>query len=243
MLTPQEAESHVFPKASFGGYNMLQVDTFLDSLIEDYRTLYQENTSLKNKMKVLVDKVEEYRATEDAMRMTLHSAQKMADAMVKDGEAKKQAAIDQAVAAVEERSRQVRAQMEQEEQAVQARLDQVKTDLANEQARLDAARAATTAYIGQLKELYTKQIQYIGSLSNLTAASVQAPAEAASAEDKPVTEPVVTVPPEQQEEVAQDIEASMAKIFEPAEAATAGGDLGDTRAFDQVQFGKDHEIE
>ena len=90
MLTPQEAESHVFPKASFGGYNMLQVDTFLDSLIEDYRTLYQENTSLKNKMKVLVDKVEEYRATEDAMRMTLHSAQKMADAMVKEGEAKKQ---------------------------------------------------------------------------------------------------------------------------------------------------------
>ena len=243
MLTPQEAESHVFPKASFGGYNMLQVDTFLDSLIEDYRTLYQENTSLKNKMKVLVDKVEEYRATEDAMRMTLHSAQKMADAMVKDGEAKKQAAIDQAAAAVEERSRQVRAQMEQEEQAVQARLDQVKTDLANEQARLDAARAATTAYIGQLKELYTKQIQYIGSLSNLTAASAQAPAEAAPAADKPVTEPVVTVPPEQQEEVAQDIEASMAKIFEPAEAAPAGGDLGDTRVFDQVQFGKDHEIE
>ncbi len=31
MLTPQEAESHVFPKASFGGYNMLQVDNFLDS--------------------------------------------------------------------------------------------------------------------------------------------------------------------------------------------------------------------
>ena len=95
MLTPQEAESHVFPKASFGGYNMLQVDAFLDSLIEDYRTLYQENASLKSKMKVLVEKVEEYRATEDAMRMTLHSAQKMADAMVKEGEAKKQAAIDQ----------------------------------------------------------------------------------------------------------------------------------------------------
>ena len=119
MLTPQEAESHVFPKASFGGYNMLQVDNFLDSLIEDYRTLYQENISLKNKMKVLVDKVEEYRATEDAMRMTLHSAQKMADAMVKEGEAKKQAAIDQAVSAVEARSQEVRAQMEQEEQAVQ----------------------------------------------------------------------------------------------------------------------------
>lgn len=242
MLTPQEAESHVFPKSSFGGYNMLQVDTFLDSLIEDYRTLYQENTSLKNKMKLLVEKVEEYRATEDAMRMTLHSAQKMADAMVKEGEAQKQAAIDQTVAAVEERSREVRGQMEQEEQAMLAHLEQVRANLENEQARLDAARAATTAYIGQLKNLYTKQIQYIGSLSNLTAASVQATA-AAKAADKPVTEPVVTVPPEQQEEVAQDIEASMAKIFEPSESAAPNGDMGDTRSFDQIQFGKDHEIE
>ena len=137
MLTPQEAESHVFPKASFGGYNMLQVDNFLDSLIEDYRTLYQENISLKNKMKVLVDKVEEYRATEDAMRMTLHSAQKMADAMVKEGEAKKQAAIDQAVSAVEARSQEVRAQMEQEEQAVRTRLEGIQKDLADEQARLE----------------------------------------------------------------------------------------------------------
>ena len=209
MLTPQEAESHVFPKASFGGYNMLQVDNFLDSLIEDYRTLYQENISLKNKMKVLVDKVEEYRATEDAMRMTLHSAQKMADAMVKEGEAKKQAAIDQAVSAVEARSQEVRAQMEQEEQAVRTRLEGIQKDLADEQARLEAARAATTAYVAQLKELYTKQIQYIGSLSSLTAETAQpqaAPAPAA----QPAEEPVVTVPPEQQEEVAQDIEASMA---------------------------------
>lgn len=242
MLTPQEAESHVFPKSSFGGYNMLQVDTFLDSLIEDYRTLYQENTSLKNKMKLLVEKVEEYRATEDAMRMTLHSAQKMADAMVKEGEAQKQAAIDQTVAAVEERSREVRVQMEQEEKAMIAHLEQVRANLKDEQARLDAARAATTAYIGQLKNLYTKQIQYIGSLSNLTAASVQATA-AAKAADTSVTEPVVTVPPEQQEEVAQDIEASMAKIFEPAESAASGGERTDTRSFDQIQFGKDHEIE
>lgn len=241
MLTPQEAESHVFPKASFGGYNMLQVDNFLDSLIEDYRTLYQENISLKNKMKVLVDKVEEYRATEDAMRMTLHSAQKMADAMVKEGEAKKQAAIDQAVSAVEARSQEVRAQMEQEEQAVRARLEGAQKELADEQARLEAARAATTAYVAQLKELYTRQIQYIGSLSSLTAETAQAQAAPPA---QPAEEPVVTVPPEQQEEVAQDIEASMAKIFEgPAESAAPSGDMGDTRVFDQIQFGKDYEIE
>lgn len=247
MLTPQEAEAHVFPKASFGGYNMLQVDTFLDSLIEDYRTLYQENASLKNKLKVLVDKVEEYRATEDAMRMTLHSAQKMADAMVKEGEAKKQAAIDQTAAAVKQKSEALRAELEKEEKAVLARVEAAKTSLANEQARLDAARASTTAYIAKLKELYTKELEYIGGLSELTAEKkAQADAEAAApAQEAPAAAPVVTVPPEQQEEVAQDIEASMAKIFEtPGETGEApAGDLGDTRTFDQIQFGKDYEIE
>ena len=57
-----------------------------------------------------------------------------------------------------------------------------------------------------------------------------------------MTTPEVTVSAEQQEEVAQDIEASMAKIFDtPAEEPV--GDLGDTRVFDQIQFGKDYEIE
>ena len=179
----------------------------------------------------------------------LAMVEKMADAMVKEGEAKKQAAIDQAVSAAEARSQAVRGQLEQEEQKVRAQLEAVRQDLANEQARLEAARAATTAYIAQLKELYTKEIQYIGSLSNLTAPPVggqgeEKAAPAQPSEDKPAGEAVVTVPPEQQEEVAQDIEASMAKIFEPdAEAPASSADLGDTRAFDQIQFGKDYEIE
>ena len=65
MLTPQEVSERAFPKASFGGYNMAQVDEFLDLLTADYTSLYNENAVLKSKMKVLVEKVEEYRATED----------------------------------------------------------------------------------------------------------------------------------------------------------------------------------
>lgn len=249
MLTPQEAEAHVFPKASFGGYAPQQVDTFLDTLIEDYRTLYQENLSLKNKMKILVDKVEEYRATEDAMRMTLHSAQKMAEAMVKEGEAKRQAAIDGAAAAAEQHSAEIRAGLEQEEQAIQARVAAVRTDLANEQARLDAARVATSEYLDKLRALYSEQIDYIGSLSELTAeppAEEAAPAETPAAPAQPV-EPSPAAPSvpteERQEEVAQDIEASMAKIFDGSDQTEPKGDLGDTRVFDQIQFGKDYEIE
>ena len=79
MLTPQEVSTHAFTKAMMGGYNMAAVDEFLDELTDDYTALYKENTTLKAKLKVLVEKVEEYRATEDSMRATLLTAQRMAD--------------------------------------------------------------------------------------------------------------------------------------------------------------------
>ena len=80
MLTPQEVSTHAFSKAVMGGYNMAMVDEFLDELTDDYTALYKENAALKSKMKVLVEKVEDYRATEDSMRATLLTAQKMAPA-------------------------------------------------------------------------------------------------------------------------------------------------------------------
>ena len=89
MLTPQEVSEHAFAKASFGGYNMAMVDEFLDVLTEDYTALYKENATLKAKMKVLVDKVEEYRSTEDAMRKALLTAPRMADELGAQAEAKK----------------------------------------------------------------------------------------------------------------------------------------------------------
>ena len=96
MLTPQEVSTHAFARARMGGYNMAMVDEFLDTLTEDYTTLYKENAALKAKLKVLVDKVEEYRATEDSMRATLLAAQKMASQMVQDAEKEKAAMLEQA---------------------------------------------------------------------------------------------------------------------------------------------------
>jgi cell division initiation protein len=229
MMTPQEAEARVFTKANFGGYNIQQVDTFLDTLIEDYGALYQENATLKSKMKLLVDKVEEYRSTEDAMRKALHSAQKMADELIQEGEAKKAAAIEAAVTEAQQQSEAVRAQLALQEEAEQAKLDALRTDLANEEVRLEAARAATTAYVAKLKELYTQELTYIGSLSSLTAADVQARKEA---EAQPAPQPEAA--PEPDPQATQTFQP----VSEPAKEAE-GQDLSETRVFDQIQFDED----
>ena len=99
MLTPQEVAEHAFQKASFGGYNMAMVDEFLDQVTADYTSLYKENATLKAKMKVLADKIEEYRSTEEAMRKAMLSAQRMADQMVAEAEEKVDTIIAEAEAA------------------------------------------------------------------------------------------------------------------------------------------------
>lgn len=114
------------PRRVMGGYNMAMVDEFLDELTDDYTALYKENAALKAKMKVLVEKVEEYRATEDSMRATLLTAQKMADSIVHEAEAKRDALLSRA----EMDAREKIAQLQKETEAVQERLRQGQEELA-----------------------------------------------------------------------------------------------------------------
>ena len=78
-MTPQDIRERTFEKAVFGGYDMAGVDDFMEEAAVALETAQRENSTLKAKLKVLVDKIEEYRASEDAMRMTLLSAQKLSN--------------------------------------------------------------------------------------------------------------------------------------------------------------------
>ncbi len=150
MLTPQEVSEHAFSKASFGGYNMTMVDEFLDILTVDYSALYNENAVLKSKMKVLVDKVEEYRSTEEAMRKALLTAQRMADEMIREAEQKKHTIIQDA------------------EREAADRIAQIRQEIADEEYRLTSAQNATTAYVAKIRQLHQQELDYLDNLGRLT---------------------------------------------------------------------------
>ncbi|MCI9368295.1 MAG: DivIVA domain-containing protein, partial [Oscillospiraceae bacterium] len=132
MMTPQEVASHAFAKATLGGYNLAQVDEFLDALTEDYSALYNENAILKNKLKVLSETVEEYRATDNAMRKTLLAAQQMADAMVTEAKQKQSELVSEA------------------EKGAQQRVTELQKSIAAEEYRLKKAQESTAAYVRRL---------------------------------------------------------------------------------------------
>jgi cell division initiation protein len=183
MLTPQEVSEHGFSKASFGGYNMAMVDEFLDQLTEDYTALYKENASLKAKMKVLADSLEEYRATEKGMRRALLAAQQAADEMVKEAESRKSELMRDA------------------EADAKAQIAQLHRQVNDEQARLSAAQAATAEFVAQIREACRKQEACLDGLNTITAPAVSAPSVEQTAQD---IEQSVQRLIEQEEEETQD---------------------------------------
>ena len=119
MFTPQQIEQISFGRATFGGYDMQAVDEFLEPLTEDYITLYKENALLKSKIRVLVEKLEEYRANEASMKDAIINAQKTCDLMVKEAEGKCSQMLSEANVAAAANQRNNEAAMAAENQKVE----------------------------------------------------------------------------------------------------------------------------
>ena len=64
MLSSRELREYSIEKAVFGGYDTKSVDSLLDQAADDMEALEKENAELRAKLKVLVDKIEEYRRVE-----------------------------------------------------------------------------------------------------------------------------------------------------------------------------------
>lgn len=152
MLTPQEIEQKKFEKAIFGGYDMSSVDDFLDVMTGDYSSLYKENVALKAKLKMLVDKIEEYRSVDDAMRKALLTAQNSAKEIVES--AKKEA---------EKLTSNAR-------EDADCKIAFMKDEILSEENRLSDAREKANQYIQEIIGLHKKSLLELEGMCETTPA-------------------------------------------------------------------------
>ena len=239
MLTPQEVSTHSFSKASFGGYNMAMVDEFLDELTDDYTALYKENAALKAKLKILVEKVEEYRATEDSMRATLLTAQRMADSIVKEAEQKRDQMMTQA---------EIDAKM---------KITRLKNETAANEARLRQSQTELEKFSAAIRAVCEKEIQILTELPQMPVETPQeekADDSVQEIEDHVMAAFGETEPAEQesaeQESAEQESADAETSAEVPAEEADAAADTGDPFAdfqdlsatrqinLDELKFGR-----
>ena len=198
MLTPQQIDQVSFGRSTFGGYDMQQVDEFLEPLTEDYVTLYKENALLKSKMRVLVGKLEEYRKNEASMKDAVINAQKTCDKMVAEAEAKCAKMLSNASAAAAP--------------AAAPAVSNAASDalVAAENARVQEARKTAAAKISELQDQLKTCIQ---ALERIKDANAPAPAPAPKVAPAPVESADVA------DEIAQNIEAMIGSTVDTAPKA------------------------
>ena len=216
MFTPQQIDQISFSKATFGGYNMQQVDEFLEPLTEDYVTLYKENALLKSKMRVLVGKLEEYRKNEASMKEAVINAQKTCDKMVAEAEAKCAKMLQGASTTVAANTQDNEAQ------------------LAAENARLEEARQVAAAKISELQDQLRSCIQALDRIKENNAPAAPTAPVAPSVENADVAD-----------EIAQNIEAMIGTTVDTAPKAAPKHPINDSTtskfATLNLQFGRNYD--
>lgn len=262
VLTPQEVQDKKFAKAVFGGYDMGEVDEFLDQIVSDYEQLYKENAILKGKLKTLAEKVEEYRSVDEQMRQTLARAKRESDEQIES--AKQQSAEMRTEA--DEYSRTVRADADEysekllsearseaetllagarrssEEMQTIARneammkLTDIRKEIEAEERRLAEARNETKKFAAEVAEVCKHQLEALRAIVAVPAPThtvVEEPARAAFAEQS------IDVPnvgePSQDDEPTVKIEAERITERQAADTPATVADAANDEDFEPVE--------
>ena len=192
MITAQDIREKGFERARMGGYDMASVDDFLEELGDDVAATQKENAVLKSKMKVLVDKIEEYRSNEEALNAAILSAQKLAVQI--ESEARQRAADTIAEA----------------EKKAQETLGSISSRADAEEKRLADAKAAAAKFIEAAKALCHTQLGKLDKIADEMGVEEPAPAAAPA----PAEEPVPVEEPKQPsiDDAVSAIEKSAARL-------------------------------
>ena len=230
MFTPQQIDQISFGRSTFGGYDMQQVDEFLEPLTEDYVTLYKENALLKSKMRVLVGKLEEYRKNEASMKEAVVNAQKTCDKMVMEAEAKCNKMLSDAAAKAA-----VPAAAPATPAPVYSSAD-TEALVAAENARVENARQAASAKITELQDQLQTCIQALERIKSANAPA--APVKAAAPKAVPAEDVA--------DEIAQSVEAIVGTTVDHAPKAapkhpTANESTTSKFASLNLQFGRNYD--
>lgn len=198
MITPQDIREKTFEKAMFGGYDMGGIDEFLEEVANDMAALQKENAVLKGKMKVLVDKVDEYRKNEDTLGSAVISAQRLG-AMIEAEAREKAAAI---IAEAEAKALEI------------ASAASIQADA--EEKRLHDAKRASAKFIEGMNLICSKQAAFLKKISETDYAQ-QAMAASAPAAPAAPEAPVAEEAPAEMHETVKSIEETVSKVAEVPE--------------------------
>ena len=95
MITAKDIRESTFSRAA-RGYKVDEIDEYLEKVADSVERLEGENKTLVKKMEILASKVQEYREDEDNIRAALVTAQRSADAIVREAKQSVEGSVSEA---------------------------------------------------------------------------------------------------------------------------------------------------
>ena len=143
MITPLDTENKRFGKQKLGGYNVNEVDDFLDELTLEYGKLYKENAELKAQREELDSNVGKYKNIENTLQNTLVMAQKTADEIT---------------AVAKQQAEQI---IKDAEYQAKTSVDELNTQIFSKQKELDDLKKQFDVYKAKMESLLISQLEIL----------------------------------------------------------------------------------
>lgn len=146
MLTIDEIKEVSFRRSGRSGYNAVDVDEFIDEIVDTVEKLSAEKAELLRKMDILATKIEQYRNEEETVRNALLQSQKISDTTIKDAKNKASYIIKSA----EKKSRSI--------------LTEAEMATEREKDKYEALHMETVKLKDELMAIYKKHLEVIKEL-------------------------------------------------------------------------------
>ncbi len=143
MITPLDIDNKRFAKQMVNGYNVEEVDDFLDELTADYSKNYKEVNELRTKVEELNNSLVQYKTIESTLQNTLVMAQSTAEEVKNVAKQKADQIVDEAKA------------------NAQKQVDELNNEIIMKQKELDDVKKQFDIYKAKMESLLISQLELL----------------------------------------------------------------------------------
>ena len=158
MITPLDIENKKFSKQMMNGYNVEEVDDFLDELVVDYEKNYKELAEANEKIERLTNDLEQYKNLEKTLQNTLVMAQTTAEEVKTVAKQQADQIVNEAKAKAEE------IQKEGNETSLK-KLDEIDKQIAIKERRFEEIKKQFDVYKAKMESLLISQEELIKEIN------------------------------------------------------------------------------
>ena len=158
MITPLDIENKKFSRQMMNGYNVDEVDDFLDEVMEDYESNYKELATLRTKVEELELSLTRYKTIESTLQNTLVMAQSTADEV-------KNVARQQADQIVSEAQREAENIIRASKDSALRAVDELEQQIRNKEQQYTEAKKQFDIYKAKMEALLISQSELIKEMN------------------------------------------------------------------------------